>query len=966
MRGLASGVGLTGAVLVAIVACSGSSAEKLKAAELAEGCVINSDCAGDLVCAFRRCHVQCETSKDCDPGLLCVVSDKPFKVCQLPVEVPCDNFNHSGCPGSQLCAVDNRCREACRSDNDCVPPQVCPDGTCAEPEELVAGQLVPAAPPSPTDPPTPGRPCTHHSNCPDPLVCLFGLCSFECFQDRDCDAPARCTDNVCVGPSGPSTSQPSHCQNGVLDGDESDIDCGGACFPCPPASACTGDADCSSSACSSNVCQTPTCSDARRNGAETGVDCGGPACPACAMAQGCTLPSDCATSVCKNGVCQGVGCDDGLQNGNETAVDCGGGECQPCDATVACLIGGDCTSGVCVGGQCRLAACDDGVQNGGETGVDCGGPCSACAPGLACSAAGDCTSGVCGTDGMCASPTCADSVTNGAETGVDCGGNACGPCADGDPCATDADCLSSSCASNVCGSRHTLTVTLAGTGTGQVSSVPSGILCGGACSADYLDGSTVTLSASAVGSGTFDGWAGAGCSGTGTCAVAMTQAQMVTATFGGAPAGSGIWSKKLGETNARDEAKSSAFDSTGNAFVAGVYHGSFDFGGGPLLGNGNGDVFLVKYSPTGTHLWSRRFGSSSPDSGDGVAISPNGDVFLGARQSALSSLGGAPFTCTTPYSAFARFDGTTASHVWSRCVGPGVRVRAAASDSNGDVIFVGEVSADADFGGGVVIAAGGARAFVAKYAGADGAFRWVMTSSILSGQSSMASVDTDASGDIYVTGNFTTTFDFGAGPAMGAGQQDVLLVKLDGSTGAPIWRNTYGDSAQDEGLAVSVGPDGDPVVTGFFDGAIDFGGGLFNSVGSNDIFVGKYSGADGAHRWSRRYGAAGEDRGVGLGVGPSNEVAITGRIGDGVDFGGGSPLSYVGGTDVFVAKLSASGGHLWSMSFGDTTSDTGNTAAVSPSGNVAIGGYYSGIVDLGTGPLPMSVVDDGFFALLAP
>ena len=79
-------------------------------------------------------------------------------------------------------------------------------------------------------------------------------------------------------------------------------------------------------------------------------------------------------------------------------------------------------------------------------------------------------------------------------------------------------------------SSFPLTVTLAGTGTGSVSSSPSGITCPGTCSANFTSGSTVVLTAVAGSSSTFTGWSGA-CSGTGTCSVTMSAAKAVTATF---------------------------------------------------------------------------------------------------------------------------------------------------------------------------------------------------------------------------------------------------------------------------------------------------------------------------------------------------------------------------------------------------------------------------------------------------
>jgi hypothetical protein len=80
-----------------------------------------------------------------------------------------------------------------------------------------------------------------------------------------------------------------------------------------------------------------------------------------------------------------------------------------------------------------------------------------------------------------------------------------------------------------------LTVGLAGTGSGSVSSAPAGIACGSGCSATYDAGTAVTLTATPAANSVFAGWTGGGCSGTGTCAVALSAATTVTATFNVAP-----------------------------------------------------------------------------------------------------------------------------------------------------------------------------------------------------------------------------------------------------------------------------------------------------------------------------------------------------------------------------------------------------------------------------------------------
>jgi hypothetical protein len=262
------------------------------------------------------------------------------------------------------------------------------------------------------------------------------------------------TKQFCVPGSGGGTT--ATCTDGIKNGQETGIDCGGlTCAPCAVA---------------------PTCTDGIKNGQETGVDCGGPTCAPCVVAPTCT---------------------DGIKNGQETGVDCGGPTCAPCAVAPTCT---------------------DGIKNGQETGVDCGGPtCAPCNTSTACingslvltldiyptettwrilNATGTVMfsggpyfssstvtvpiclqAGICYTfeikdaygDGICCSngngnykvifnnatlitggqftsieakqfcvptsgggtstATCTDGIKNGSETGIDCGGSACAPCA---------------------------------------------------------------------------------------------------------------------------------------------------------------------------------------------------------------------------------------------------------------------------------------------------------------------------------------------------------------------------------------------------------------------------------------------------------------------------------------------------------------------------------------------------------
>ena len=71
------------------------------------------------------------------------------------------------------------------------------------------------------------------------------------------------------------------------------------------------------------------CNDGILSGDETDVDCGGSRCPFCQVGQACGAHNDCDSLSCIELRCVAVLCDDGVQNGTETGLDCGG-LCPPC------------------------------------------------------------------------------------------------------------------------------------------------------------------------------------------------------------------------------------------------------------------------------------------------------------------------------------------------------------------------------------------------------------------------------------------------------------------------------------------------------------------------------------------------------------------------------------------------------------------------------------------------------------
>jgi len=125
------------------------------------------------------------------------------------------------------------------------------------------------------------------------------------------------------------------CGDDVINGAETDVDCGGQiCTPCNTGKHCVVAMDCRSMICTAGACAAPSCSDGIVNGSESDVDCGGPDCPRCADGRGCAGDNDCVSRVCSGAACESPSCSDGFKNGDETGLDCGG-SCPPCDASVS-------------------------------------------------------------------------------------------------------------------------------------------------------------------------------------------------------------------------------------------------------------------------------------------------------------------------------------------------------------------------------------------------------------------------------------------------------------------------------------------------------------------------------------------------------------------------------------------------------------------------------------------------------
>jgi hypothetical protein len=261
----------------------------------------------------------------------------------------------------------------CPTTNECVVAS-CRDGRCRH-RPVLKGTAVTTAP----------SPACHARVCDG----QGDITTFIDLQNRPA-AMGTCSTPSCDS-EGNAVSKPSAAGTACDAPEARSCDGAGSCV------ACLTDTDCAAGVCRLHECQPSTCSNGLKDGTETDVDCGG-TCPPCREAAHCRIDQDCASDACEpvRLTCSAATCLDDQQDNGETDVDCGGSACSPCLPRKKCAAGSDCVSNRCDAAQhiCGGDTCNDHRLDGLESDIDCGGVfCNPCKPGQICSSSFDCRSG---------------------------------------------------------------------------------------------------------------------------------------------------------------------------------------------------------------------------------------------------------------------------------------------------------------------------------------------------------------------------------------------------------------------------------------------------------------------------------------------------------------------------------------------------------------------------------------------
>jgi hypothetical protein len=208
----------------------------------------------------------------------------------------------------------------------------------------------------------------------------------------------------------------------------------------------------------------------------------------------------------------------------------------------------------------------------------------------------------------------------------------------------------------------------------------------------------------------------------------------------------------------------------------------------------------------------------------------------------------------------------------------------------------------------------------------------------------------NAAGDVVLSGTALGGIDFGppTKPIAAPWTYDAFLVDFD-SKAAPRWDLLYTGEQEQSFNDVAVAADGDLLVTGDVQGAIDFGQGPLQSQEPAAVLA-RFD-ANGQARWGKMFSGNRSVLGMRLVPAPEDRIAAIGEFEGKVDFGGGpieSDQGYL--INTYVALFDGKGNWIWNQRIGgDQTIATG--VAVDPSGAVLVGGWFVRYVDFGAGPV---------------
>ncbi len=413
-----------------------------------------------------------------------------------------------------------------------------------------------------------------------------------------------------------------------------------------------------------------------------------------------------------------------------------------------------------------------------------------------------------------------------------------------------------------------------------------------------------------------------------------------------------LWATSAGGTD-YDWGLSLALDASGNAYVTGSFSSpTITFGTTTLTNSGNSsssrdDFFLVKYDANGNVLWATSAGGTDDDEGRSLALDASGNVYVtGYFFSSTITFGSYTLTNVGFSDVFLVKYDANGNVLWATSA-EGITIDRSSSlalDASGNAYVTGAFSSSTiTFGSYTLTNVNDFDVFLVKY-DANGNVLWA-TSAGGTDTDESCSLALDASGNAYVTGNFSSpTITFGATTLTNSGSYDIFLVKYD-ANGNVQWANSATGIVWDNVFSVATDASGNAYVTGKFSSpTITFGTTTLTNSGNSsssrdDFFLVKYD-ANGNVQWAKSATGIFGDYGVSVATDASGNAYVTGNFSSPTITLGTTTLTNSGGYDIFLMKYNANGNVLWATSAKGITSDLSCSLALDASGNAYVTGYF--------------------------
>ena len=412
--------------------------------------------------------------------------------------------------------------------------------------------------------------------------------------------------------------------------------------------------------------------------------------------------------------------------------------------------------------------------------------------------------------------------------------------------------------------------------------------------------------------------------------------------------------------------------------IAGWFTGLLTLGGGHELvrpTSSGPDLFVAKLSPEGQPLWVVGGGAgTSPQRAQGVAADVLGDLFVTGYREAVSGPSASP-----EVGFLQRLNPNGSAGGAQTLFGSG----SGSDHARGQAVAVNAVDqafVAGRYQGSIVIGAethqsspaDQSNVLVAQYMGAVTP-GWSRSFGGTAGSEALGVV-IDGAGDVLVTGHYREIMDFDQAVdplvddlADADEKSDAFVMKL-GADGALLWARGLVDGTNESnaaGRAIGVDlRDGSVIVAGAASGTTEFAGdgsAPRPSGGALNAFAAKYD-AQGSFLWAKVFRAVGVHQATGLSVDGEGSVFVSGVFSGDIDFDPDAPggeLTSAGAQDLFLAKLSEQGAHLWSGRFARVgaiapEADPRLIRVAAPAGEAILAGSWDSELDFGAagGPLP--------------